>query len=274
MAGINAVRSIRDAEPLVLGRDQAYIGVMLDDLVSRDLTEPYRLHTSRSEYRLLLRHDSADMRLTELGHRVGLASEARVRRLHRTRAEIERAKAWLADARIPATPAVAQRLAQLGLLPVAQTLPATVFLRRPGVTLDLVVELADGGPSVSPAAAAAVDFDVSYSGFVRQQTAQVKRARHMEVTRIPSTVSYPDIHGMRTESRLRLERFRPATVGQAARIEGVTPADIAALLVHLKRSSGATLGDESATGEPHPASRRMKSAKTRTAGRAPVEVAT
>ena len=213
MAGINAVRSVRDAEPLVLGRDQAYIGVMIDDLVSRDLTEPYRLHTSRAEYRLLLRHDSADMRLTEIGHRVGLAGETRLRRLRRKRDETERARAWLANARIPATPAVAARLRQLDLPPVTQTLPAAEFLRRPGVTLDLIVELAGGGPSVSPAAAAAVEFDIGYAGYVRQQTAQVARAREMEQARIPATVGYPDIHGMRTEARLRLEKFRPATVG-------------------------------------------------------------
>ena len=274
MAGVNAVRSIREAEPLVLGRDQAYIGVMIDDLVSRDLTEPYRLHTSRSEYRLLLRHDSADMRLTELGHRVGLASEARVRRLRRTLDEIERAKAWLADARIPATSAVAQRLEQLGLLPVAQTLPAAVFLRRPGVTLYLVVELADGGPSVSPAAAAAVEFDVSYAGFVRQQTAQVARARQMEVARIPPAVSYLDIHGMRTEARLRLQKFRPTTVGQAARVEGVTPSDIAVLLVHLKRYSDAGTGDDGIATTARTAPRRVTSAGSRRTPRAPVEVAT
>ncbi len=274
MAGINAVRSIRNAEPLVLGRDQAYIGVMIDDLVSRALTEPYRLHTSRAEYRLLLRHDSADMRLTEIGHRVGLASKDRVRRLRRTLDEIERAKAWLADARIPATPAVAQRLEQLGLLPVAQTLPAAQFLRRPGVTLDLTVELADGGPSVSPAAAAAVEFDESHAGFVRQQTAQVARARYMELARIPATIKYPDIHGMRTEARLRLERFRPATVGQAARVEGVTPTDIAVLLVHLKRCSGVESGDGEGTRASQPAPQRIESVTTPKLRRAPIEMAT
>ena len=274
MAGINAVRSIRDTEPLVLGRDQAYIGVMIDDLVSRDLTEPYRLHTSRAEYRLLLRHDSADMRLTELGHRVGLAGESRVRRLRRTQDETERAKAWLADTRIPATPAVAARLRRLGLPPVTQTLPAAEFLRRPGVTLDLIVELAGGGPPVSLAAAAAVEFDIGYAGYVRQQTAQVARAREMEQSRIPASVSYPDIHGMRTEARMRLEKFRPATVGQAARIEGVTPADIAVLLVHLKRAAEVGSGDGGTTTAPQPASRRLKSARGPTPRRAPVEMAT
>ena len=274
MAGINAVRSIRDAEPLVLARDQAYIGVMIDDLVSRDLTEPYRLHTSRAEYRLLLRHDSADMRLTELGHRVGLAGEARVRRLRGKRDETERAKAWLADARIPATPAVAERLRQLGLPPVTQSRPAAEFLRRPGVTLDLVAELAGGGPSVSPAAAATVEFDVSYAGYVRQQSAQVARAREMEQARIPATIGYPDIHGMRTEARLRLEKFRPATVGQAARIEGVTPADIAVLLVHVKRCAGATSGDGAAARASQPASKRLESVRSRNTRPTPVEVAT
>ena len=286
MAGINACRAIRGCEPVVLGRDQAYIGVMIDDLVSRDLTEPYRLHTSRAEYRLLLRHDSADMRLTEVGHRVGLAGKARIRRLQRTQDEIAQVKAWLVGARIPATRAVADRLDQLGLPPVTQSLPAVEFLRRPGVTLDLVADLAGGAPAVSPAAAAAVEFDVSYAGYVRQQTAQVARAREMEQARIPAAVSFLDIHGMRTEARLRLQKFRPATVGQAARIEGVTPADIAVLLVHLKRcsagagSAGGTASIDASSHRPQAGDGAGRTetgcippASSRKARRAPVSVA-
>ena len=234
MAGINAALTSRDDEPLVLERHQAYVGVMIDDLTSRDLTEPYRLHTSRAEYRLLLRHDSADIRLTELGHRIGLASDRRVRRVRHTRGEIARASAWLDAARVRATPAVAERLAGLNLQPIAQTMPARDFLRRPGVTFGLVTELADG-PSVSSPAAAAIEFDVSYAGYVRQQNAQVTQARGMEQAAIPSCVQYELIHGMRTEAQLRLQKFRPKTVGQAARVEGVTPSDVSMLLVHLKQ---------------------------------------
>ena len=283
MAGINACRAIRGCEPVILGRDQAYIGVMIDDLVSRDLTEPYRLHTSRAEYRLLLRHDSADMRLTELGHRVGLASAARVHRLQRTRDEIERVNAWLAGARIPATPAVAERLDRLGLPPVTQSMPAVDFLRRPGVSFDLVADLAGGAPSVSPAAAAAVEFDVSYAGYVRQQSAQVARAREMEQACIPAAVSFLDIHGMRTEARLRLQKIRPTTVGQATRIEGVTPADIAVLLVHLRRFSvgegsadatastdGSSLSPQAGDGAARTQTECMPPATARRARRAPV----
>jgi tRNA uridine 5-carboxymethylaminomethyl modification enzyme len=252
MAGINATLAVQGAQPLVLGRDQAYIGVMIDDLATRDLTEPYRLHTSRAEFRLVLRHDSADARLTELGHRLGLASDCRMSQLRKTQNEVELAKVWLEDARVPASQSVAQRLNQLNLQPVLQTMPAKKVLRRHGVTFDLVTELANGR-RVSREAAATVQFEVKYAGYLRQQNAQLAKARAMEHAPIPPQISYPTIRGMRTEARLRLERFRPSTVAQAARVEGVTPSDIAVLLVHLKQVSA------SATGDGMPAENALKS---------------
>ena len=234
MAGINAARRSRGHEPVELGRAQAYIGVMIDDLVTSDLTEPYRLHTSRAEYRLLLRHDSADRRLTELGHQIGLASDRRLARLHHQRDRSDTTLDWLKRLRVAATPAVNQRLRDLELAPLRQTSRGIELLARTGMTCDLIAELA-GEPPPPPEAAAHLEFEVKYAGYIRQQEAQVRRAAAMEDHRIPPDLAYLDLRALRTEARHRLERFRPATVGQAARLEGVTPSDIAGLLVYLKR---------------------------------------
>ena len=234
MAGINAARRSLGHDPVELGRAQAYIGVMIDDLVTSDLTEPYRLHTSRAEYRLLLRHDSADRRLTELGHEIGLASDRRLTRLHRQRDRSDATYAWLRNLRVLATPAVNQRLRQLELAPLRQTTRGLELLARTGMTCDLIAELA-GDPPPRPEAAAHVEFEIKYAGYIRQQQAQVRRAAAMEDHAIPPDLEYLDLRALRTEARHRLERFRPATVGQAARLEGVTPSDIAGLLVYLKR---------------------------------------
>jgi tRNA uridine 5-carboxymethylaminomethyl modification enzyme len=234
MAGINAARLSRGQVPVELGRAQAYIGVMIDDLVTSELTEPYRLHTSRAEYRLLLRHDSADRRLTELGHEIGLASDRRLVRLSEQRQRSDRTHDWLKRLRVPATPTVNNRLRDLELAPLRQTTPGLELLARTGMTCDLIAELA-GDPPPPAEAAAHVEFEVKYAGYIRQQEAQVRRAAAMENHEIPPDLAYLDLRALRTEARHRLERFRPATVGQAARLEGVTPSDIAGLLVYLKR---------------------------------------
>ncbi|MYD95587.1 MAG: tRNA uridine-5-carboxymethylaminomethyl(34) synthesis enzyme MnmG [Chloroflexi bacterium] len=234
MAGINAARRSLGQDPVELGRAQAYIGVMIDDLVTSDLTEPYRLHTSRAEYRLLLRHDSADRRLTELGHEIGLASDRRLTRLRSQRDRSDATMDWLRRLRVPATPAVNRRLHDLELAPFRQTTRGLELLARTGITCDLIADLA-GDPPPPPEAAAHVEFEVKYAGYIRQQEAQVRRAAAMEDHRIPPDLAYLDLRALRTEARHRLERFRPATVGQAARLEGVTPSDIAGLLVYLKR---------------------------------------
>ena len=215
MAGINAARLSLGEDPIELGRAQAYIGVMIDDLVTSDLTEPYRLHTSRAEYRLLLRHDSADRRLTDVGHEIGLATERRMARLRRQRERSEATQAWLQRLRVPASPAVNQRLRQLELAPLRQTTPGLEVLARTGMTCDLIAELAGDDPP-PPEAAAHVEFEIKYAGYIRQQEAQVRRAAAMEDRRIPSDLAYIDLRALRTEARHRLERFRPATVGQAA----------------------------------------------------------
>ncbi len=234
MAGINAARRSLAREPVELGRAQAYIGVMIDDLVTSDLTEPYRLHTSRAEYRLLLRHDSADRRLTELGHEIGLASDRRMSRLRQQAERTDATLTWLKNLRVPATPSVNQRLRDLELAPLRQTTRGLELLARTGVTCDLIADLA-GDPPPPPEAAAHLEFEIKYAGYIRQQEAQVRRAAAMEDREIPPDLAYLDLRALRTEARHRLERFRPATVGQAARLEGVTPSDIAGLLVYLKR---------------------------------------
>ena len=234
MAGINAARQARDEKPIELGRDQAYIGVMIDDLITSELTEPYRLHTSRAEYRLLLRHSNADLRLTELGHEIGLASNQRINRLRARQTQNKEAMRWLEGLRLRPTPANNRILHKAGIKPIRQTMRGTDFLTRTGVTCDLIAGLVGDHPP-SADASAHIEFETKYAGYVRQQEAQVRQATAMENQPIPSNIQFDELRALRTEARQRLARFRPTTVGQAARLEGVTPSDIAGLLVYLKR---------------------------------------
>ncbi|HEY2146449.1 MAG TPA: tRNA uridine-5-carboxymethylaminomethyl(34) synthesis enzyme MnmG [Pirellulales bacterium] len=218
MAGINAALTLRDAEPLVLGREQAYIGVLIDDLVTRGVDEPYRMFTSRAEFRLSLRQDNADRRLTPLGRQIGLIGDDRWQRLAAKEAEIITALAVLE----------ATRVGDSGLLRL---------LRRPEFTWSDVIREAPVLASISPDAALEVEYDVKYAGYVARQEIDVARQRRLAEKRIPSGFNFAAITHLRIEAREKLSRVQPVTLAQATRISGITPADIALVMVHLEGRS-------------------------------------
>jgi tRNA uridine 5-carboxymethylaminomethyl modification enzyme len=230
LAGINAALRARGAEPLVLGRERAYLGVMVDDLTTRELTEPYRMFTSRAEHRLLLRHDNADLRLSHIGHRVGLLDGARYARVEERRALVEDALDRLGRSRI--TPRMSAALSQAGYPAVGESVPAVEYLRRPDVSYAALSAVGlDGLPA---ALGERVEIAAKYAGYIARQEAEAARVRRLEDHRLPLDLDYESLPGLRTEARQRLAQFRPVTVGQASRISGVTPADIAVLLVRVR----------------------------------------
>jgi len=217
IAGINAALKVKGKPPLILRRDQAYLGVMIDDLVTRELTEPYRLLTSRAEYRLLLRQDNADLRLTQIGYEVGLVPRSRYE-------EVENKRDLIVEE--------LKRLKKTG---------AEEYLRRPEVNYEKLISLGMGRPDLPPECRQEVEIEVKYRGYIERQLSEVERMRRMEERRI-DFLDYDSIPGLRFEARQKLKRFRPQTLGQASRIDGVTPADIAVLLIHLRRGSPAMVG--------------------------------
>lgn len=239
IAGINAALKVQGKPPLTLGRDQAYIGVLIDDLVTQEHTEPYRQMTSRAEYRLLLRQDNADLRLTRLGYQAGTVSKEQFDAVEAKRqavvAEIERLK----TTNISSTNGTAKVLSDFGLEPVANGANALQFLRRPEVNYDVIASLAPPPEPLSQAVIEQVTIETKYEGYIAKQQQQVERMQRLEDKRIPPNFDYEAIKGLRNEARHKLSHFRPATVGQAGRIAGVNPADISVLLVHLERNSSA-----------------------------------
>jgi tRNA uridine 5-carboxymethylaminomethyl modification enzyme len=237
----NAALKVQGRPPVILRRDQAYVGVLIDDLVTKEISEPYRMMTGRAEYRLLLRQDNADLRLAETGYQVGLlpgerylAAEAKRRAVE---SELERlAGTWLR----PGDDGLHDRLIRRGLPPLTDGVNALQFLRRPEVDYALVADLAVPPEPLSADAAEQVEIEAKYAGYIEKQRVQVARFRRLEDLRIPSDLDYQALVGLRAEAREKLAYVRPATVGQATRLAGVNPADISVLLVHLRRlESGA-----------------------------------
>ena len=235
MAGINAARKVQGKPPLVLRRDQAYIGVLVDDLVTREITEPYRMMTSRAEYRLLLRQDNADLRLTPIGYELGLIEQERYRAVERKRRAVARELERLAGTWLRPTEEINAKLVALGLKPIHDGLNALQFLRRPEVTYPMLQSLSPSPHLLSPDAAEQVEIEATYAGYIEKQQGEVERMRRLEERPIPPDFDYGAVTGLRREAQERLVLFRPATVGQAARLQGVNPADVSVLLIHLER---------------------------------------
>ncbi len=239
MAGINAALKVQGRAPFTLGRDQAYIGVLIDDLVTQEHTEPYRQMTSRAEYRLLLRQDNADLRLSALGYEVGLLPRARFEAVEAKRRGVEQEIERLQATNISARNGTGQVLAEFGLEPVPNGVNARQFLRRPEVSYEVIQALAPAPAPLPQPVIEQVAIETKYEGYIAKQQQQVERMRRLENKTIPPDFDYAAIPGLRNEARLKLDHFRPATIGQASRIAGVNPADISILLVHLEKRSSA-----------------------------------
>jgi tRNA uridine 5-carboxymethylaminomethyl modification enzyme len=236
IAGANAALKVQGRQPVILRRDQAYIGVLIDDLVTKAIEEPYRIMTSRAEYRLLLRQDNADLRLAEIGYRAGLRSSSRYQAVENKQAAIEAelkrlASTWLR----PGEDRVNALLREWGLPELDDGVNTLQFLRRPEVHYELVAELAPPPEPLPPRVAEQVEVEAKYAGYIEKQRHEVARFRRLEDRRLPPSLDYGDMVGLRTEAREKLAYVRPATVGQATRLAGVNPADISVLLVHLER---------------------------------------
>ena len=243
MAGINAAKYCRNEAPLVLDRSQAYIGVLIDDLVTKGTKEPYRLFTSRAEYRLLLREDNADMRLCPVGREIGLLDEAAWRRFSEKRERIDACLNALEETRLRPSEAVNARLAELGSSPLAGAQTFAELLRRPELNLERLADLAELGrpegdaalPPLPAEEIEEIELQVKYAGYIARQEEQVARFKKMERIELPEDFAYRGLPGLSAEVVEKLEAIRPRTLGQAARISGITPAAIAVLQVHLKR---------------------------------------
>jgi tRNA uridine 5-carboxymethylaminomethyl modification enzyme len=233
IAGINAVRRIAGREPVVLGRDQAYIGVMIDDLVTRGTTEPYRMFTSRAEYRLLLREDNADQRLTALGRTLGLVSEERWTRFSRKMEQVEQGRRYLDQTRV--VPADKGVLECLGLPELKSGVSLAHLLRRPDVTMASLREANNAVGDMSQAVREQLEIEIKYEGYIQRQVDQVERFKRSERIAIPPDLDYAAVEGLSIEVREKLQKVKPCSLGQAARIPGITPAAIAILAVVLRR---------------------------------------
>ena len=234
MAGINAVLSIDGKEPFVLGRNEAYIGVLIDDLVTKGTNEPYRIMTSRAEYRLVLRQDNADWRLTEKGYRLGLVRPERYERFLRKKKELESERQRLETTKV--TPAqVNGFLDRLGSSPVAGGISLAELLKRPEVTYENLSEVDPERPVLSYHTVSQLEVMIKYSGYIDKQMKQIEKFRKLEEKRLPENLDYLNLEGLRIEARQKLDAIRPVSVGQASRISGVSPADINVLLIHLEK---------------------------------------
>ncbi|ADI00802.1 tRNA uridine-5-carboxymethylaminomethyl(34) synthesis enzyme MnmG [Salisediminibacterium selenitireducens] len=235
MAGINAALKVQEKEPLILDRSEAYIGVLIDDLVTKGTNEPYRLLTSRAEFRLLLRHDNADLRLTEKGYEIGLVNQNRFEGFEQKKAEIAKEIKRLRKAIIKATPENNQVLEDLGASPLKEAMSADVLIKRPELSYSLVDALVPAETVLTDDVKEQVEIQIKYEGYIAKQLEQVERSLKMENRKIPEDIDYLSINGLAIEARQKLNEVRPISVGQASRVSGVNPSDISVLLVYLEQ---------------------------------------
>ena len=238
VAGVNAALALKGEPPLLLKRSESYIGTLIDDLVTKGTEEPYRMMTSRSEYRLLLRQDNADRRLCAIGHRIGLVSAERLRAVEEKYAAVEQEVKRLTHTGVAGSDALNALLMQRGTAPVADGARLIDLLRRPRVSYDDLRPFDPGAPALDKAVREQVEITVKYEGYIRRQQRQVEEFEQLEKHALPDDMDYSDIQGLRLEAREKLSAVRPLNLGQASRISGVSPADIGALMIWLQSRRG------------------------------------
>ncbi len=234
IAGINASLEIKGEEPIILDRSQAYIGVLIDDIVTKGTNEPYRMMTSRAEYRLLLRQDNADLRLCDIGHRVGLISDKRYNKFLIKKQNIEKEIERLKNTIIKPTKEVNDFLLKFNTSPLTTGIKLADLLKRPELDYAKLAEIDSERPILSKREAEEVGIQVKYAGYINLEKEQVEKFKKLEYKKLPENIDYEDIKGLRLEARQKLNKVKPASVGQASRISGVSPADISVLLIYLE----------------------------------------
>jgi tRNA uridine 5-carboxymethylaminomethyl modification enzyme len=233
IAGINAHRKVREEEPFILRRDQAYIGVLIDDLINKGVDEPYRMFTSRAEYRILLRQDNADFRLTELSHSIGLASEARYEAVCKKQEQVAQLLDYCVNKKVRAD-VVNGYLASVGSAPLVDSRHLDELVARPELSLKDLLEIVPHG-TFSPEVIESVEIGIKYAGYIEREKQQAEKNNRLEYIRIPADFDFDKVQSLSIECRQKLKRYRPSTIAQASRISGISPADISVLLVYFGR---------------------------------------
>jgi tRNA uridine 5-carboxymethylaminomethyl modification enzyme len=235
VAGINAALAEKGEEEMILPRSSSYIGTLIDDLVTKGAKEPYRVMTSRSEYRLLLRQDNADLRLTDIGHRVGLIGEERYREFIEKRRAIDAEISRLEKTVIPPSEKNNEILRSLGSAEITTGAKLSELLRRPELSYAALREMDVNRPDLPGAVVRTAEIQVKYAGYIKRELAEVERVKRLEEKKIPDDIDYTKILGLKQESAEKLSKIRPVSIGQASRISGVNPADISVLLIYLNK---------------------------------------
>jgi len=235
LAGINAVLKIREEEPLILERSEAYAAVLVDDLITKGTNEPYRMFTSRAEYRLLLREDNADFRLRDIGYKLGLIKDDIYKKFCKKRDAVEKLLLRLNEFSIKPTKQTLDLLKKIGTTPIKESISLSQLLKRYEVSFEQLSHFNPTLKDIEEQSANEVETRIKYAGYIDRQECQVQKMKHMEHVKLPDNLDYNNIHGLTTEVREKLEQIRPTSLGQVSRISGLTPAAIMALQIHLKR---------------------------------------